>query len=412
MGIELFEYIQTQLTEWSVTAEYNELLARIILGAVVVILSILSAYISKWIITSPLKKLASKSKVKWDDKLFERKLPNRVSKIVPAVIVYLMLPEVLPQEMFAYKFCAKLSILYIVAEVMRTMSGVITFAYDITTSNDRFKDRSLKGIFQVIQLLMIFIGVLIMIAVMIDQSVGTLVAGLGASAAILTLVFKDSFVGLIAGIQLSYNDMLRPGDWITVPGKNVDGDVIEVTLNTVKVRNFDNTITTIPPLTLINDSFQNWRGMSESEGRRIKSAIEIDLYCIEFASDELISYLSEKYPVIKNYVANRPAKDIERGEITNIKLFRVYLENYIKTNSDTAKNATKLVRYLAPSSEGLPLEVYFFSANKDWTYYENFASDVMDHIIAVMPDFELKPYQRASGVDNRKTTLRKEHNKA
>lgn len=411
MGIELFEYIQTQLTEWGVTAEYNELLARIILGAVVVILSILSAYISKWIITSPLKKLASKSKVKWDDKLFERKLPNRVSKIVPAVIVYLMLPEVLPQEMFAYKFCAKLSILYIVAEVMRTMSGVITFAYDITTSNDRFKDRSLKGIFQVIQLLMIFIGVLIMIAVMIDQSVGALVAGLGASAAILTLVFKDSFVGLIAGIQLSYNDMLRPGDWITVPGKNVDGDVIEVTLNTVKVRNFDNTITTIPPLTLINDSFQNWRGMSESEGRRIKSAIEIDLYCIEFASDELISYLSEKYPVIKNYVANRPAKDIERGEITNIKLFRVYLENYIKTNSDTAKNATKLVRYLAPSSEGLPLEVYFFSANKDWAYYENFASDVMDHIIAVMPDFELKPYQRASGVDNRKTTLRKEHNK-
>ena len=412
MGIELFEYIQTQLTEWGVTTEYNEVLARIILGVFVVVLSILSAYISKWIITSPLKKLASKSKVKWDDKLFERKLPNRVSKIVPAVIVYLMLPEVLPQEMFAYKFCAKLSILYIVAEVMRTMSGVITFAYDITTSNDRFKDRSLKGIFQVIQLLMIFIGVLIMIAVMIDQSVGTLVAGLGASAAILTLIFKDSFVGLIAGIQLSYNDMLRPGDWITVPGKNVDGDVIEVTLNTVKVRNFDNTITTIPPLTLITDSFQNWRGMSESEGRRIKSAIEIDLYCIEFASEELISYLSEKYPIIKSYVANRPSKDIERGDITNIKLFRVYLENYIKTNSDTAKNATKLVRYLAPSSEGLPLELYFFSANKDWAYYENFASDVMDHIIAVMPDFELKPYQRASGVDNRKTTLKKEQNRA
>ena len=412
MGIEIFEYIQTQLVEWGITTEYNEVFARIILGVFVVILSILSAYISKWIITSPLKKLALKSKVKWDDKLFERKLPNRVSKIVPAVIVYLMLPEVLPQEMFAYKFCAKLSILYIVAEVMRTMSGVITFAYDIATDSDRFKDRSLKGIFQVIQLLMIFIGVLIMIAVMIEQSVGALVAGLGASAAILTLIFKDSFVGLIAGIQLSYNDMLRPGDWITVPGKNVDGDVIEVTLNTVKVRNFDNTITTIPPLTLINDSFQNWRGMSESAGRRIKSAIEIDLYCIEFASEELISYLSEKYPIIKNYVANRTAKDIERGEITNIKLFRVYLENYIKTNSDTAKNATKLVRYLSPSSEGLPLEVYFFSANKDWVYYENFASDVMEHIIAVMPDFELKPYQRASGVDNRKTTLKKEQNKA
>ena len=412
MGLKIFEYIQAQLTECNLSAEQKEVVARIILGVCVVILSILSAYISKWIITSPLRKIALKSKVKWDDKLFERKLPNRVSRIVPAVIVYMMLPEVLPQEMFAYKFCAKLSILYIVAEVMRTISGIITFAYDITIRSERFKDRSLKGIFQVIQLLMIFIGVLVMIAVMIDQSVGTLIAGLGASAAILTLIFKDSFVGLIAGIQLSYNDMLRPGDWITVPGKNVDGDVIEVTLNTVKVRNFDNTITTIPPLTLITDSFQNWRGMSESEGRRIKSAIEIDLYCIEFASEELISYLSEKYPIIKSYVANRPSKDIERGDITNIKLFRVYLENYIKTNSDTAKNATKLVRYLAPSSEGLPLELYFFSANKDWAYYENFASDVMDHIIAVMPDFELKPYQRASGVDNRKTTLKKEQNRA
>lgn len=410
MGTKIFEFIQAQLAGLNISAEYNEVLARVILGLIVVVAAILGTYISKWIITSPLRKLALKSKVKWDDKLFERKLPNRVSKIVPAVIVYLMLPDVLPQDMFAYKFFAKLSILYIVAEVMRTMSGIITFAYDITARNERFKDRSLKGIFQVIQLLMIFIGVLVMIAVMIDQSVGTLIAGLGASAAILTLIFKDSFVGLIAGIQLSYNDMLRPGDWITVPGKNVDGDVLEVTLNTVKVRNFDNTITTIPPLTLITDSFQNWRGMSESAGRRIKSAIEIDLYSIEFASDELISYLSEKYPIIKQYVANRPAKDIERGEITNIKLFRVYLENYIKINSDTAKNATKLVRYLAPSSEGLPLEVYFFSANKDWAYYENFASDVMDHIIAVMSDFELKPYQRASGVDNRKSTLRKEQN--
>ena len=410
MGTKIFEFIQTQLAGLNISAEYNEVLARVILGLIVVVAAIFGTYISKWIITSPLKKLASKSKVKWDDKLFERKLPNRVSRIVPAIIVFLMLPEVLPQDMFAYKFFAKLSILYIVAEVMRTMSGVITFAYDITIASERFKDRSLKGIFQVVQLLMIFIGILIMIAIMIDQSVGTLIAGLGASAAILTLIFKDSFVGLIAGIQLSYNDMLRPGDWITVPGKNVDGDVIEVTLNTVKVRNFDNTITTIPPLTLISDSFQNWRGMSESEGRRIKTAIEIDLYSIEFASNELIESLSEKYKVIKDYVANRSEKDIERGDITNIKLFRVYLENYIKTNSDTAKNATKLVRYLAPSSEGLPLELYFFSANKNWAYYENFASDVMDHVIAVMYDFELKPFQRASGVDNRKSTLMKERN--
>lgn len=406
MGINLLEYLKTLLSDTSISADNVEIVARIVLGIIVVLLSILSYYISRWIITNPLQGIAKRSKIKWDDKLFERKLPDRVSKIVPAVIVYLMLPSVLPQGMFAYMFFAKLSILYIIAEVMRTMSGVITFAYDVVSQSEKFKDRSLKGVFQVVQMLMIFVGILVMVAVMIDKPVGTLIAGLGASAAILTLIFKDSFVGLIAGIQLSYNDMLRPGDWITVPGKNVDGDVLEVTLNTVKVRNFDNTITTIPPIALINDSFQNWRGMSESAGRRIKRAIEIDMYCIEFAREELIAKLSEKYPAVKEYVENRTPKDIERGDITNIKLFRVYVENYIKNNSDTAKNATKMVRYLEPSSEGLPFELYFFSANKDWVYYENYASDVMEHIIAVMVDFELKPYQRVSGVDNRKTTLR------
>ena len=406
MGLNLLEFIQEQLSGYDLTPDKIDLISRIILGIFVIAISISSTYLCRWIISTPLRKLALKSKAEWDDKLFERKLPNRVSNIVPAVVVYLMLPAVLPQDMFAYKFFSKLSVLYIIAEVMRTLSGVITFAFDIITQSDKFKDRSLKGIFQVIQMLMISTGVLIMIAVMIEQSVGALIAGLGASAAILTLIFKDSFMGLIAGIQLSYNDMLRPGDWITVPGKNVDGDVIEVTLNTVKVRNFDNTITTIPPLTLINDSFQNWRGMSESEGRRIKTAIELDLYCIEFAREELIANLSKKYPVIEKYIANRSAKDIERGDITNIKLFRVYVEDYIRKNSDTAKNATKMTRYLQPSSEGLPFEIYFFSANKDWVYYENFASDVMDHIIAVMADFELKPYQRPSGVDNRKNAIK------
>jgi miniconductance mechanosensitive channel len=412
MSVEILEYFQNKLVEYTEYAGYSldsaniELISRIILGVIVVLISITATYLSLWIIRVPLKSFAIKSKATWDDKLFERKLPNRVSRIVPAVIVYFMLPLVLPEDMIAYKFFAKLSIVYIVAEVMRTMSGLISFAYDLTVDSDKFKNRSMKGIFQVLQMLMIFVGLLVIIAVMIDESIGTLIAGLGASAAILTFIFKDSFVGLIAGIQLSYNDMLRPGDWITVPGKNIDGDVLEVTLNTVKVRNFDNTITTIPPLTLMTDSFQNWRGMSESEGRRIKRAIEIDMYCIEFAREELITRLSEKYSAIREYVSNRSEKDIERGDITNIKLFRVYIEDYIRRNSDTAKNATKMVRYLEPSSEGLPFEVYFFSANKDWVYYENFSSDVMDHIIAVMADFELKPYQRASGVDNRKTTLR------
>lgn len=402
MGNNILEFIRNYISTYDITPLNQEIITRVVMGLFVVILAVASTFLFRWIINKPLRHLAKKSPVKWDDMLFERKLPNRISNIVPAVIVYLLLPSVIPSEIFIYEFLAKLSILYIIAEVMRTLSGVISVTYDVVSSSERFKDRSLKGIFQVIQLLMIFIGVLIMIAVMIDKPVGALIAGLGASAAILTLIFKDSFVGLIAGIQLSYNDMLRPGDWITVPGKNIDGDVIEVTLNTVKVRNFDNTITTIPPVTLINDSFQNWRGMSESSGRRIKRAIDIDLYSIEFASAEMIERLSSKYKVIAKYIANRTSTDEERGGITNLKLFRVYVEDYIKNLSDTAKDATKMVRYLAPTSEGMPFELYFFSANKDWVYYENFASDVMDHVIVMMYEFDLKPFQRASGVDNRK----------
>lgn len=406
MGANILEFVKEIVKDFDVAAENEELVSRIILGVLVVVISLISMYITQWIINSPLRKLSEKTAITWDDKLFEKKLPERVSYIVPAVVIYLMLPAVLPHTLFIYAFCAKMSVLYIIAEVMRTLSGVISVTYDVVSESEKFRNRSLKGIFQVLQLMMVFVGILVMIAVLIEKPIGTMIAGLGASAAILTFIFKDSFVGLLAGLQLSYNDMLRPGDWITVPGKNVDGDVIEVTLNTVKVRNFDNTIVTIPPLTLINDSFQNWRGMSESAGRRIKRSIDIDLYSIEFASPQTISRLSEKYEVIEKYVSNRPETDVERGELTNIKLFRVYLEEYLRSLSDTSKSSLKMVRYLQPTSEGMPLELYFFSSNKNWVFYENFASDVMDHVIAKMPDFDLKPYQRVSGIDNRKVNLK------
>ena len=390
MGIEILEYFQNLLAEYNVDSANIELISRIILGVIVVLVSITATYLSRWIIRVPLKKLAIKSKAKWDDRLFERKLPNRVSRIVPAVIVYQMLPLVLPDDMIAYHFFAKLSIVYIVAEVMRTMSGLISFAYDVTVDSEKFKDRSMKGIFQVLQMLMIFIGVLVIIAVMIDESVGTLIAGLGASAAILTLIFKDSFVGLIAGIQLSYNDMLRPGDWITMPKHGADGVVFEVNLTTVKVRNWDNTIVTVPPYTLVSDSFQNWRGMFESGGRRIKRSINIDMTSVRFCTAQEIEEYRKRSLVYE---------DDRLEELTNITMLRRSLMQYLMENPRVNQDLMVMVRQLQPTPHGMPLELYFFSANKQWVAYEILQADVFDYVMALVPSFGLKVFQSPMGED-------------
>lgn len=387
------------------TMEFSEqtsiILYRCVIILFIAILAVVSDYVSKWLINNPLKKLAQKTRNKFDDYIFERKLPARIANIVPAFVVYFMLPMAFSKEMFLYSLLEKMSLVYIVATIMRAFGGFITALSDMAQNSPRIKNRPLKGLFQTIQVIIIFIGIIIIIAILVDKSPATLIAGLGASAAILSLVFKDSLVGLISGIQLSWNDMLRPGDWITMPSKNIDGVVFEVSLNTVKIRNFDNTILTIPPMMLMTDSFQNWRGMTESPGRRIMRSVNIDMYSVGFADESLTARVSAQYPVIDEYVRNRTEEDKKRGECTNLKLFRVYMEWYLRNLPNVAKSETLMVRYLAATTEGIPMQVYFFSSNKVWEYYEAFAADVIEHLLAVIPQFDLRIYQRASGVDMR-----------
>ena len=235
-----------------------------------------------------------------------------------------------------------------------------------------------------------FVGVVIGIAILFNRNPLTLLAGLSASAAILMLVFKDSIMGVVSGVQLSANNMLKVGDWITIPKYNADGVVIEVTLNTVKVRNWDNTISTIPPYALVSDSFQNWRGMEESGGRRIKRSINIDMNSVGFCTEDQL----------EKFEKNGWLEGLPKGDrIVNLTVLRNYLDKYLRNHERVNQNMTLMIRQLQPTAQGLPLELYFFSANTAWVAYEHLQADIFEHLLAMMPEFGLKVFQTPAGTD-------------
>ena len=272
------------------------------------------------------------------------------------------------------------------------VNSFLNSLYEISNEHETLRNRPLKGIYQMINLVAIGIGIILIISILIDQNAATILAGLGASAAVLMLIFKDSILGLVAGVQLSANDMLRPGDWITMPKYGADGDVLEVSLTTVKVRNFDKTITTIPPYALVSDSFQNWRGMRETGGRRIKRSIFIDMTTVHFCSDkEKIMFAS------RGWIDEAQAKP--ETQVVNLYVFRSYLQNYLRERPRTHKELMIMVRQMQPTSEGLPLEIYCFSNTTVWPEYEQIQGEIFDHILAVIPEFGLRILQRPSGND-------------
>ena len=358
--------------------------------------------------------------IKWglvhDDLIVERKIINKLMHLIPAILVYIMLPLALPKE----EMPTLLGVLqmvcsvYIVAVVLRFINASLNLLLEIYNRKESMKNKPLKGFVQIIQVIVFFVGGIIIISILIGKSPATLFAGLGASAAILMLVFKDTILGFVAGIQLSANDMLRPGDWITMSKYGADGTVIEVTLNAIKVRNFDNTITTIPPYALVSDSFQNWRGMKESGGRRVKRSINIDMNSVHFCTPEMLAkfrkislltdYIDTKQEELEAYNKEHSIDAsiwVNGRRQTNIGIFRAYLVNYLKSNPNVSQNMTCMVRQLQPTEQGIPMELYFFASTTDWIPYEDIQADVFDHILAVIPEFGLQVFQGVSGSDLR-----------
>ncbi len=378
----------------------------------ILIISILADWIAKKIILKSINQIAKKSKNTWDDVLVQRKVFNRLSHLAPAIVVYYLIAAAFPEAEGWVALVQKLTYVYMVIIGVLVMDSFINALHEIYKQTPISHDRPIKGYVQVVQIFVYFFGIIIVLAVIMGKSPGALLAGLGALAAVLMLVFRDSILGLVAGIQLSLNKMVKIGDWISMPSHNADGNVIEITLNTVKVRNFDMTITTIPTYALVSESFSNWRGMLESGGRRIKRSINIDVRSVKFCSEELLNKL-EKVHHLTDYIKTR-RKEVEeynqsRGvdksimangrRLTNIGVFRRYIEEYLKNHPQVNLDMTFLIRQLQATEKGVPIEIYVFSKEQRWVQFEQIQGDIFDHLLAGINEFELSLYQNPSGND-------------
>ena len=310
--------------------------------------------ICRKIITPAVHKITSRTETKWDDYLLSDSVLNDLCRLIAPLVVYILIPLALPHGDIL-DFLMKLCRIYIIAVIMKFLCSVISSLYTMSSEHDELKNHSMKGFYQMLKLAVICIGSILVVSTLIDKSPIVLLTGLGAGTAILMLVFQDTIKGFVAGVQLIANDMLRPGDWITMPKYGADGDVMEVTLTTVKVRNWDKTIVTVPPYALVNDSFQNWRGMFDMGGRRIKRSINIDMNTVRFCTEEeMQSY--RKQPWMEGFEATG-------NEEVNLYIFRHYLEYYLRHHPKVNQDLIMTVRQLQPTPQGMPVELYFFSAD-------------------------------------------------
>ena len=362
----------------------------IILG--VLILSFVLTKLFRHVLVPLVQKITARTRVKWDDYIFNERMMMAFSRTIPPIVWYIFLPTVFNEGTMVLAILLKACLVYMVVASIMLINTFLNTLYEISNEHEVLRNRPLKGVYQMISLLAIAVGIIIIVSILIDKDATRILAGLGASAAVLMLIFKDSLLGLVAGIQLTVNDMLHPGDWITMNKYGANGYVTEVSLTTVKVQNFDKTITTIPAYALVSDSFQNWRGMHESGGRRIKRYINIDITTVHFCSEEELRSLASK----GLYSADKME---DSDGVVNLYVFRRYALDYICSRKDINQDFMRMVRVLQPTSEGLPVEIYCFTSNTEWLVYESIQGAIFDHLIAMLPAFGLRAFQRPSGAD-------------
>lgn len=391
------ETINTRLAGWLQQSGMSEDLVTLLqrIGAILIILIIafFIDLICRKAIIPLIRKMTDRIESKWDDYLLSDVVMKDICRLITTIAVYALIPFALLNiawQSLVLKVCQ----IYIIILSMKLICTVISSIYSMTTEHEKLKDHTLKGFFQMIKLLVICIGTIIIISTLIGKNPIAILTGLGAGTALVMLVFQDTIKGFVAGIQLMANDMLRPGDWITMPKYGADGDVMEVTLTTVKVRNWDKTIITVPPYALVNDSFQNWRGMFDFGGRRIKRSINIDMNTVRFCTkEEMLRFRKE--PWMEGFE--------ETGtEEVNLYIFRHYIEHYLRNHPKVNSEMIMTVRQLQPTAQGMPVELYFFSADTAWLKYEHLQAEVFDHVLAMLHIFGLKVFQSPTGMDIQK----------
>ena len=344
---------------------------------------------AKYLSTALLRRTERKEMGQWNRFIIRRKVLNYLFHIVAGVFFYYLLPYVFIKGKHILSFLIQVDSVYLVISVTLLLNAILLFLLDVYNWKKVRRNHSLKSLVQVFQVIVFFIGAIVAISILVRKSPVALLTGLGASAAILMLVFKDSILGFVAGIQLSANDMVRLGDWVALPDGTANGIVVEITLNTVKIQNWDNTISTVPPYTLVNVCMKNWRGMFESGGRQVNKTIKIDMYTLRTLTADDLKNLIEKIPLL----AAEPFP--VNGTITNGQLFRIYIERYLMNLEVVNTSLDIIIGQKEPTEYGVPIQVYFFLRNKSWKDYERIQSDIFDHLLVMVETFGLRLYQRS-----------------
>lgn len=407
-----------QLVNWLMGLGLEQGVALLVGHVLAAVIAIGAAYvanlIAKRLLLRGIRRFVEKTKTAWDDMLVGRGVFNRLSHLAPALVIYALASFVAYDHPSAILVIRRAAVVYMVVVGLLVVDALLNALIDIYRTFEMARRRPIRGFVQAAKIILYAVVGIIVISTIMGRSPSLLLGGLGAMTAVLMLIFKDSILGLVAGIQLSTNQMLHIGDWIEMPKYGADGDVIDLTLTTVKVRNWDKTITTIPTYALISDYFKNWRGMSESGGRRIKRSINIDMTSVRFCTAEMLAKF-KKIKHIEEYVERKleevgahnrsvgvDESDLINGRhLTNLGTFRAYVAAYLRNHPMVHQGMTFLVRHLQPTETGLPIQIYVFSRDQVWANYEAIQADIFDHILAIVPEFELRVFQNPTGADFR-----------
>jgi miniconductance mechanosensitive channel len=397
--------MRTLVTDWIIQLGVAENAAEYVSNALFILLIVLSIYISdiiaKRILVKGLGIAVKKIRNTWDDVLYEKKVFNRLAHIVPAIIVFILTPLAFPESPVLSVVLRNGAIIYMILITILVLYSFLDAVYEIYNTYDISRQIPLKGFVQALKIVAVLVAFIFILSALTNKTPIYFLSGLGALTAVTMLVFKDAILGFVAGIQLSANNMIRPGDWIEMPQFGADGDVIDVSLTTVKVQNWDKTISSIPSYALISQSFKNWRGMQESGGRRIKRALNIDMTSVKFCDDEMIERFSEMQ-LIKDYLDSKKEEIAEWNkemEVDESNLVNGRRLTNLHGHPKIHDNMTFLIRQLKPTDHGIPLEIYVFSNDQVWANYEAIQSDIFDHLLAVLPHFDLRVFQNPTGSD-------------
>ena len=414
----LLDWLRGLFVEAGIDAGLAGLLVNVAGALLLVFLSWLAYLVAKRVVLRAIRFLSSKTSSDWDKVLIEHKVFARLSNVVPALVVHVLAPVVFAGVESLAGFVQGLAKVYLVVVLLFTLQALLNGLQTIYQRYDISKRIPIKGLLQALMLVAFFVGGVFIISIVMGREIGTLMAGLGAMVMGFLFVFKDAIMGLVAGIQIATNDTVRKGDWIEMKGHGIDGDVIDVSLTTVKVQNFDKTVVSIPASKLITEACRNWRGMKDSGGRRIKRPIRIDMRSIQFADEALLEKF-QRFDLLKGYLqsrldevnvhnqtANMDLSELVNGRrLTNIGTFRAYIMAYLKSHPQIRQDRTFLIRQLAPGDNGLPIEIYIFTDTTVWAEYEAIQADIFDHLLAVIPEFGLAPFQNSTGKESISGTL-------